>query len=303
MPAQINLARVAAMQGKPSDAEQMLSGILDKNPDSEPALTMLVSQYAQTNRMPDAIALLEKARKANRHNTRLMTSLGRIYIPIGKPAEALALVNKEKGADSEPGSALLKAAAFMALDQKDQARDTYSQILKVDPTIHRARRALEALLVQAGDYEHARNLIKEGLVSSPRNYQLYQDYVMVDLKASGVDAASATAKQLIEQDRDFQPARALIGDVYEAANRPADAVQAYQEALTRHRHRCCKHAHGGVFARTGQGEAAAIRRRMIGSISIQMILLVSEQFAELEIVSKKYDDAVKHLTCSIKKAA
>ncbi len=86
--------------------------------------------------------------------------------------------------------------------------------------------------MQAGDYEHARNLIKEGLVASPRNYQLYQDYVMVDLKAGGVDAAVATAKQLQEQDRDFQPARALIGDVYMAANRPADAVKAYQDALT-----------------------------------------------------------------------
>ena len=72
------------------------------------------------------------------------------------------------------------------------------------------------LLVQAGDYEHARNLIKEGLADSPRNYQLYQDYVSVDLKAGGVDAAVATAKQLQQQDRDFAPARALMGDVYMA---------------------------------------------------------------------------------------
>ena len=74
--------------------------------------------------------------------------------------------------------------------RRTQARDTYSQILKLDPTVLAARRALESLLVQAGDYEHARNLIKEGLVVSPRNYQLYQDYVMVDLKAGGVDAAA-----------------------------------------------------------------------------------------------------------------
>jgi tetratricopeptide (TPR) repeat protein len=41
VPAQINLSRVAAMQGKPLEAEQLLSALLDKNPGSEPALTML----------------------------------------------------------------------------------------------------------------------------------------------------------------------------------------------------------------------------------------------------------------------
>ena len=300
IPAQINLARVAAMQGKPSDAEQMLSGILDKNPDSEPALTMLVSQYAQTNRVPDAIALLEKARKANPANTRLTTSLGQLYIQTGKPAEALALVNKEKDADASLELLSLKAAALIALDQKDQARDAYSQILKIDPTILAARRALEALLVQAGDYEHARNLIKEGLVSSPRNYQLYQDYVMVDLKASGVDAALSTAKQLIEQDRDFQPARALVGDVYEAANRPADAIHAYQEALTAAPSQMLQARLIAAYIRTGQG-AAAITAASDWVDKHPDDLVSLEQLADLEILAKKYDDAVKHLTLLLSK--
>jgi putative PEP-CTERM system TPR-repeat lipoprotein len=294
LPAQINLARVAAMQGKSADAEQILSGILDKNPASEPALTMLAAQYAQTNRMPQAIALLDKAHKAQPANTRLLTSLGDLYIRSGKPAEALALVNKEKGVDSSVDLLNLKAAAFMALDQKDQARDTYSQMLKVDPTILTARRALEGLLLQAGDYEHARNLIKEGLVGNPRNYQLYQDYVMVDLKAGGVDAAVATAKQLQEQDRDFQPARALIGDIYEAANRPADAVQAYQEALTAAPSQMLEARLVAALLRTGQGAAAMkAATDWIAQHPDDMVTL--EQLADLQIMAKKYDDAVKNL--------
>ncbi len=231
VPAQINLARVAAMQGKSAEAEQLLSSLLDKNPNGEPALTMLVTQYAQTNRMPQAIALVERAHVAQPANTRLTANLGELYIRSGKPADALALVGKEKNAAGSIDLLTLKAAAHMALDQKDQARDTYAQILKADPSALAGRRALESLLLHAGDYEHARNLIKEGLANSPRNYQLYQDFVMVDLKASGVDAAVATARQLQQQDAGFPQARALVGDVYMAANRPADAAQAYQEAL------------------------------------------------------------------------
>ena len=110
---------------------------------------------------------MEKARDAQPANTRLTASLGDLYIRSGKPAEALALVNKDQNAANSVDLLGLKAAAQIALDQKDQARDTYSQILKLDPSALGARRALESLLLQTGDYEHARNLIKEGMAASP----------------------------------------------------------------------------------------------------------------------------------------
>ena len=52
--------------GRPSEAEQILLGVLAKQPTAEPALTMVVSDYVQTNRLPEAIALLERAHEPNR---------------------------------------------------------------------------------------------------------------------------------------------------------------------------------------------------------------------------------------------
>jgi putative PEP-CTERM system TPR-repeat lipoprotein len=290
VPAQVNLARVEAMQGKPLESEQLLSTLLEKNPTSEPALTMLVSQYAQTNRMPQAIELVEKAHNAEPGNTRLTASLGDLYIRSGKPAEALALVNKQQNAAGSTDLLGLKAAAQVALGQKDDARDTYTQLLKLDPSALGARRALESLLLQAGDYEHARNLIKEGLANNPRNYQLYQDYVMVDLKASGVDAAIATAKQLQEQDRDFQPARALIGDIYLAANRPSDAVKAYQDALAAAPSAMLVIRLDAALLRTGQTDGAI---KVLSDWIAQHPddLVVAEQLADIYIGTRRFDEA------------
>ena len=93
-----------------------------------------------------------------------------------------------------------------------------------------ARRQLVALLIEAGDFESARNVITAGIALSPHNYQLYQDFVMIDLKSTGMDAALATADRLQSQDREFPGIRALKGDIYLAANRPADAVTAYTDA-------------------------------------------------------------------------
>jgi tetratricopeptide (TPR) repeat protein len=86
------------------------------------------------------------------------------------------------------------------------------------------------MLVDSGDFENARNVTKAGMAAMPRNYQLLQDFVMIDLKATGLDAALATADNLASQDRDFAPARALRGDIYLAANRPLDAIKAYTDA-------------------------------------------------------------------------
>jgi len=294
VPAQINLARVAAMQGNDAEAEKLLSALLDKNPDSEPALTMLATQYAQTARMPQAIAIVEKAHNAQPANARLTASLGEIYIRAGQPAQALALVGKEKDAAGSIDLLNLKAAAQQALDQKDQARDTFAQILKLDPSALTARRALVGLLVQAGDYERARNLIKEGLANSPRNYQLYQDYVSVDMKAGGVDAAVATAKQLQQQDRDFAPAAALVGDVYMGANRPADAVQAYQQALAAAPSEMLIGRLTAALLRNGQGDAATkalsdwIAQHPTDATAV-------EQLADIYISTQRLDEAAKYL--------
>ena len=88
------------------------------------------------------------------------------------------------------------------------------------------RRRLVGLLVDAGDFDNARNVIKAGIAANPRNYQLLLDYVLIDLKATGVDAALATAEQPACRRTATSPhARALKGDIYLAANRPGRCGQ------------------------------------------------------------------------------
>ncbi len=290
VPAQINLSRVAAMQGKSAEAEHLLSSLLDRNPVSEPALTMLASQYAQSGRIPEAITLVERARDAQPANDRLTVSLGDLYIRAGKPAEALALLDKGQNAAHSVELLGLKAAAQVALGQKDAARDTYAQLLKLDPSALGARRALEGLLLQAGEYERARNLIKEGMAGNPRNYQLYHDYVMVDLKSGGVDAAVATARQLEQQDRGFLAARALVGDAYMAADRPADAVQAYQDALASAPSEMLAGRLFAALLRSSQTDAAI---KMLSDWTDRHPddMLAAKQLAESYIGMKRYNEA------------
>ena len=299
-PAKINLARVTLMLGDKAQGEAMLTDILAKQPTAEPALTMLVTVYRQDNRPQEAIAVLEKAHKSDPANTRVTLNLGDMYIRGNDPQKALDLANAEPAATANSNEILsLRAAALLALGQKKEARDVYAQIIKQDPNVVGARRQLVALAIEAGDFETARNLITQGIAASPRNYQLYQDLVMIDLKATGLDAALATADRLSSQDRQFDALRALKGDIYLAANRPIDAATAYADANKAAPSTELVTREAAALIRAGKRDDAT-KLLKDWSASHPNDLATTEQLAEISIAAGQLDDAAKYLESLLK---
>lgn len=300
IPAKTNLARVEIMLGERDAAEKVLLGVLDKQPTAEPALTMMVSGFTQSSRNDKAIELLEKAHNAEPAATRITVSLGDMYIRSGSPQKALDLTAAEKGGNAGTTDIRsLKAAAFLALGQKKDARDTYSEILKDDPAVLGARRQLVALLIEAGDFESARNVVTAGIAANPRSYPLYQDFVMIDLKSTGMDAALATADRLQSQDRDFPGIKALKGDIYLAANRPADAVSAYSEANNAAPSSLLITRLAGAMLRSGRSQDG--RKVLLDWLSKHPDdMVASEQVSEVAIATGNYDEASKYLELVLK---
>jgi putative PEP-CTERM system TPR-repeat lipoprotein len=301
VPAKVNLARVDIMLGDRATAETLLNEVLAKQPVAEPAMSMMVSDYTETNRMPLAIGVLERAHTEDPTRTRVTVALGELYIRSGTPQKALDLANAEKGANATASDInSLKAAAFLALGQKKDARAVYAEILKNDPNVVGARRQLVALLIDAGDFESARNVVTAGIAANPRNYQLYQDFVMIDLKSTGIEAALATADRLQSQDRDFAGIRALKGDIYLAANRPADAVTAYTEANKAAPSSLLVTRLAGALLRSGRApDAKTMLVAWLGKHADDLV--ATEQAAELNIATGDMVDAAKYLELVLKK--
>lgn len=295
LPAQINMARVLAMQGDADGAEKILAVIVAKHPASEPALTMLTTAYARSNRVPEALALLQKAVAAEPDNMKLLAALGTLDIRSGDAQKALELVQQVKGAAASAEPVLgLQAAAQIALGHKQQAIDTYNQMLKEDPSLIGVRRRLVALLVETGNYQDARNTIKAGMVATPHNYQLFLDYALIDLRATGIDAALATADNLISQDRSFTAARALKGDLYLAANRPDAAIKAYQDAMDATPSTMLLTRLVSAHLRAGQaGIAHKLLAKWLDEHPKDTVAL--EQISEIELSAGRLEDAQTHL--------
>jgi len=299
-PAKINLARVEIMLGDKEAAEKILKDVLAKQPTAEPAMSMMMSHYVQANRLPDAIDLMERAHRAEPNQTRITVTLGDLYARAGTPQKSLDLALTEKGINASSTDIMsLKAAAYLALGQKKEARTVYTDILKNDASVIGARRQLVALLIEAGDFESARGVVTAGIAASPRNYPLYQDLVMIDLKSTGIDAALATADRLQSQDRDFPGIKAMKGDIYLAANRPADAVTAYAEANNAAPSSLLVTRLASAQLRSGHAdEANTLLLNWLGKHADDM--LATEQVAEINISTSKWDAAAKYLELLLK---
>jgi len=300
LPAKINLARVYLMEGNRTEAEALLQQVLSKQPAADPALTIMVNSYVAANNLDQAIALTEKAHASNPDLVRVIVSLGDLYIRAGQPQKALDLANGEKGANATNNDILsLKAAALLALGQRKEAREVYAIIMKQDPFVVGARRQLVALLIEAGEFENARAVLQTGIAADPRNYTLYQDLALVDLKSTGVDAALATADRLQSQDREFPAVRALRGDVYMAVNRPGDGAAAYKEAFNKAPSSLLVARLGNALLRSGQPQEASRQLlEWLGQHPEDMT--VTEQVAEIAINQHNLDEAERFLQAVLK---
>lgn len=293
--ARINLARVTAMEGQAQESEQILSKVLAEYPAAEPALTMLASDYAQSKELPKAIGLFEQAHKAQPDNVQLTAALGELYIHSGAAQKAIDLANSQTATRvASPQIIAMKVAAFIALGQKARAIAADSDLLKSDPKLQGVRQQLVSLLVGTGNFQQARNVVQAGLAAAPRNYQLYQDYVMIDLKAKGLNAALATAHRLQSQNQAFTLLTALDGDLYSAANRPNEAVKAYAKALTADPSPFLALQLTNAQLRLGHKDAA-IKTLSDWTGKHPEDLALVQQLSELQIQTDQYDAAEKTL--------
>jgi cellulose synthase operon protein C len=290
-PARTNLARVMLMMGEPGAAETLLSGVLAKSPASEPALAMLVKLLAREGREVAAERLLEAAHSADPADLRAIATLGDLYIRSGQPRRALDLVDQQKGTLAAASELLtIRALAQLSLGQKTDASETYASILKDNPSALGARRQLVALLVEQQDFQAARDIVRAGIAINPRNYQLYQDLTLIDVKASGLDTAIGTAARLAAQSRDFTALQALKGDAYIAADQPDRAIAAFREALATTQDSVLVARLTTTYLRTGRpGDAMDVLQAWLADHPSD--LSAKAQLSQIEITQNRLDDA------------
>lgn len=296
VPGQVNLARALIMQGQGKQAEALLDAVVAHAPAAEPALSMLVEEHVRTNRIPAAVALMQRAHAAAPADSALTARFGALLVRTGAAQKALDLARVGQPGKGPPNAdlMLLAANAQLALKKPGDARETLGKLIELEPRAVAVRRQLAALMVQAGDFEAARTLVKQGMHATPQVYQLYLDYALIDLKADGLPKALATAESLRQQNVGFQALTALKGDIDMVAGKPDEAIKAYTEAAATASSAGLTERLSAAYARQGkQDEARAVLAAWVAKHPDD--LSATAALSELNITAGKLDAAEAEL--------
>ena len=230
--ARFNLARVAMIEGKPTDAEQYLGEILRQEPANQQALSGLVGLLLADGRVARAITLTEAAHAAAPANNALTASLANLYLRNNEARKALELAEAaQKDQPPSPPLIMARARAQVALGMLREAQEGFRLMLAQNPADAGARRALVEVMLRDNSPEAARALLRDGLKATPGHPALVQTLVAIDLKEGGPDKALETLAELQQDPKNAAALRGVKGDIYMAANRYREAAQAYVEDL------------------------------------------------------------------------
>ncbi|WP_170985126.1 XrtA/PEP-CTERM system TPR-repeat protein PrsT [Roseomonas sp. AR75] len=231
--ARLGLARVATAEGNPVLAERLLVEVLQRAPSHPEALgRLLATVMSGPPRAEPALIALQAAHAAAPNDPQLAITLATAFGAMGQPERGLAVVDTPelRRAGQGPQLPLTRSQAYAALERWPEAEQAARAALADDPTFFPARRQLLSLLLRNGDQRGAEAMLEEALRTQPANAALQQLLLVTVRENRGLDAALQLADRLAGVVTMRPASLSLRGDLLMAAQRPAEAAQAYAAA-------------------------------------------------------------------------
>lgn len=228
----LGLVRIAAVEGQDAEVLRLLGEVVDRQPGNGQAISGLATlALGGGPQAAAAEARLTAAQAAAPQEIPLALGMAGLLIRKGEPAKAAALLEAEPlKAQRNPIVALVRAEAYAAANQWEQAEASSRTALAEDAGSAAARRQLAVVLNRRGDAGASERLLREGLARQPDNGILQDALVSLLLQTKGLDAALAEADRLAQR-QDARPTSLLLrGNLLMASQRPEDAAKAFEAA-------------------------------------------------------------------------
>ena len=255
--AHVNLAHLDELENKPDDVRTQLAAVLAKNPANAQVLPLLTAKLLAAGQFDQAVQVLKAAHTARPADQVIAAALADAEVRAGAPQQALDLTDGADGRAPSLGMVAARAEAELALHQEVAARQTYRDYVASNPHALPARLTLIRMMVAAGDFAGARSMVADGLNITPDSAQLLGAAAAVELKAGGLDAALARAKELAADPAHQPAALTLPGDIYLLNNHPAEAASAYEAALRQAPSTTLAVQHARALIAAGRSDQAA----------------------------------------------
>jgi len=221
----IEQARDYIQKGEIKTAVIQLKNLLQKDPENAEARALIGESYIKLGDGPSAAKELEKARDLGAPKERWMIPLARAYLLQDKPKAVLDQIRPEDDLTGAVRTQVwgIRGLAQIALKQPEQARESFTAALKLDPAASDALLGLAMLEAQQKQYKKALEYANQSLAKDPRNVSAW----IILGETSRLDGDLPGAAGAFTKALDIQPsdARARLGRaaVYLASGKAEDA--------------------------------------------------------------------------------
>lgn len=202
----MNFYRLYRVEGKNSEAEQLLKEGAQNNPKSPQYLETLAYHYGSLGRRDDMLNVLQQIKSRGSDFPAASQVVGDFFLRIGDAESALreyreGIIKEPKRKSSYQHSII---DVLMRQGKRAEAAEVNAQILKENPKDPDAKSLAATFMIDRGDVATALAQLQAVVTSSPENavahYQLGRAYL-----ASGRQDAQEEAKQQFQKAMSLRP--------------------------------------------------------------------------------------------------
>ena len=213
-------------------AAQLALKALAEGVEEPSLLNLAASTHYVEGRFDQAVQLLTRARTLAPRDPNVLNSLGVCLKGAGRLDEALRAFGTALEAEPRMAAAHFnRGTVFDDLNDMAGARSAYEQAVALDADYVDALSSLAWVAAQMGDAASARAHGERALARSPINLLARMALASADLQEGDLNSAAGRLARLREDPELTLVNRSivigLIGDLNDAANRPAEAFAAY----------------------------------------------------------------------------
>lgn len=226
-------ARLALVDRKVDEAQQVLTDALTKVPDDYDALRLKADLTLAQGQGKAAIALYDRVLAVR--PTSMVTYLALVPALLRERDEESAsarLATLKRIAPGSAGTRYLEALVAYSKGDRLGARDAVRQVLKTGSDYAPALLLAGTVEYELGNYLVAEDVLRKVAAANPGDRQSRRLLVSVYLRTNQVKKAQEALSTLVKIDPDSVPTNLLAGQVATAAREPAKAAAYFQKAVS-----------------------------------------------------------------------
>jgi cellulose synthase operon protein C len=301
-PAAANLASLDLRENKPEDAKKRYEGVLVKDPKNYQAYIALARHSSRYGgKKEDVMGYLQKGKASNPGAIPPVLALATYLIDNNNAKDAVPVLQESLQQNPDKPELLdLLGMAFLRMNERGQALETYDRMLKQDPNSAALHYRMGELKVALRDDNGALTNFRRSAELQPKSLEPQIAMASVLLR-QGKKVEARQIATTLQKDLPNSPAgQMLSGDLAMAEQNFSEAATSYKKALAVENNPQTTIKLITAFQRGGN---TAESERLMASLSkdfgedLGVRLFLGEQ----AISSKRWTDAIEHYKFALKR--